>query len=46
VDAGQVNATHANGMLEISMPAPRLAAPKKIEIQVDGQAPARKQIKA
>jgi HSP20 family protein len=46
VDAGQVNARYANGMLEISMPAPRLAAPKKIEIQLDGQAPARKQIKA
>ena len=46
VDAGQVNATYANGMLEIRMPAPQLAAPKKIEIQLDGQAPARKQITA
>jgi HSP20 family protein len=46
VDAGQVSAKYANGMLEISMPAPQLAAPKKIEIEVDGQAPARKQIKA
>ena len=46
VDAGQVNAKYANGMLEISMPAPQLAVPKKIEIQLDGQAPARKQIKA
>ena len=46
VDAGQVNAKWANGMLEISMPAPQLAASKKIEIQLDGQAPARKQIKA
>jgi HSP20 family protein len=46
VDAGQVNATYANGILEISMPAPQLAAPKKIEIQLDGQAAVRKQIKA
>jgi HSP20 family protein len=46
VDAGQVSAKYANGMLEISMPAPQLAAPKKIEIEVDGQAAARKQIKA
>ena len=46
VDAGQVNAKWANGMLEISMPAPQLAAPKRIEIQLDDQAPARKQIKA
>jgi HSP20 family protein len=45
-DAAQVQATHVNGMLEITMPAPRLAAPKKIEIQLDGQAPARKQITA
>jgi HSP20 family protein len=46
VDAGQVDAKYANGMLEIRMPAPQLAAPKKIEIQLDGQASARKQIKA
>jgi HSP20 family molecular chaperone IbpA len=46
VDAGQVNAKYANGMLDISMPAPQLAAPKKIEVQLEGQAPARKQIKA
>jgi HSP20 family protein len=46
VDAGQVSAKYANGMLEIRMPAPQLAEPKRIEIQVDGQAPARKQIKA
>jgi HSP20 family protein len=45
-DAAQVNARHANGMLEISMPAPQLAPPKKIEIQLDGQAAGRKQIKA
>jgi HSP20 family protein len=46
VDPAQVKAKYANGMLEISMPAPQLAAPKKIEIQLDGQASARKQIKA
>jgi HSP20 family molecular chaperone IbpA len=46
VDAAQVNAKYANGMLEISMPAPELAASKKIEIQLDGQAAGRKQIKA
>lgn len=45
-DAAQVQATYVNGMLEITMPAPQLAAPKKIEIQLDGQAPARKQITA
>jgi len=28
------------------MPAPQLSAPKKIAIEVDGQATARKQIKA
>jgi hypothetical protein len=33
-------------MLGITMPAPQLAAPKKIEIQLDGQAPARMQITA
>jgi HSP20 family protein len=46
VDAGQVDAKYVNGMLEIRIPAPQLAAPKKIEIQLDGQASARKQIKA
>jgi HSP20 family protein len=46
VDAAQVNAKYANGMLEISMPAPELAASKKIESQLDGQAAGQKQIKA
>jgi HSP20 family protein len=46
VDAGQVHAKYVNGMLEISMPAPQVTAPKKIEIQLDGQAAGRKQIKA
>jgi HSP20 family protein len=45
-DAAQVQATYVNGMLEITTPAPQLAAPKKIEIQLDGQAPARKQMTA
>jgi hypothetical protein len=35
-----------NGMLEITIPAPQLAAPKKIDMQLDGQAPVRKQITA
>ena len=46
VDAGQVKAKYGHGMLEIRMPAPLQAAPKKIEIQVDGEASERKQIKA
>jgi HSP20 family protein len=46
VDAGEVDAKYANGMLEISMPAPKLAARKEIKIQLDGQAAGRKQIKA
>jgi HSP20 family protein len=46
VDASKVSAKYANGMLEISMPAPQLAAPRKVEIQTEGQAPERKQIRA
>jgi HSP20 family protein len=46
VDAAQVHAKYVNGMLEIRMPAPQLAGAKKIEIQLDDQAPERKQIKA
>jgi hypothetical protein len=39
VDAAQVNAKYANGMLEISMPAPELAASKKIEISWTARRP-------
>ncbi|MGH7268368.1 MAG: Hsp20/alpha crystallin family protein [Candidatus Rokuibacteriota bacterium] len=33
VDAGQVEAKHANGMLEVRVPAPRAATPRMIEIK-------------
>lgn len=46
IDATQVQATYVNGMLEITTPAAQLAAPKKIEIQLDSQAPAWKRITA
>jgi len=45
VDASKVTAKYANGMLEITMPAPLAVSPKKVEIQVEGQA-APKAIKA
>jgi HSP20 family protein len=37
VDPAGVTAKYTNGMLEISIPAPVAAAPKKVEIQVEGQ---------
>jgi HSP20 family protein len=46
IDATQVQATYVNGMLEITTPAAQLAAPKKIEIQLDSQAPAWRRITA
>jgi HSP20 family protein len=33
VDAGQVEATYANGMLEVRVPAPRAATPRMIEVK-------------
>jgi HSP20 family protein len=33
IDAAQVEAKHANGMLEVSVPAPRAATPRMIEIK-------------
>jgi HSP20 family protein len=33
VDAGQVEAKYANGMLEVRVPAPRAATPKTIEVK-------------
>jgi HSP20 family protein len=33
VDASQVEAKHANGMLELRVPAPRAATPRMIEIK-------------
>jgi hypothetical protein len=41
-----LQAKHVNGMLEITMPAPQSASPKKLAIQLDGQAPAREQTTA
>jgi HSP20 family protein len=32
VDATEVKATHANGMLEVRVPAPRVATPRMIEV--------------
>jgi HSP20 family protein len=46
VDPAEVNARYSHGMLEISVPAQQLATPKKIEIELDGQASGRKQITA
>ena len=34
VDAAHVEAKYVNGMLEVRVPAPRAATPKKIEIKV------------
>ena len=33
VDAAQVEATYANGMLEVRVPAPRAAVPRMIEVK-------------
>ena len=35
VDAAEVKAKHANGMLEVSVPAPRAAKPRMIEVTAD-----------
>jgi HSP20 family protein len=37
VDPAGVTAKFVNGMLEITIPAPVAAAPKKVEIEVEGQ---------
>jgi HSP20 family protein len=37
VDPAGVTAKYTNGMLEISIPAPVAASPKKVEIEVEGQ---------
>jgi HSP20 family protein len=36
VDPAGVTAKHANGMLEISIPAPVAPAPRKVEIEIEG----------
>jgi HSP20 family protein len=44
VDPARVTAKYANGMLEVTMPAQVAVAPKKVEIQIDGQPDAQKAI--
>lgn len=46
VDPGKVRATWANGMLEVSMPAPLAISPRKVEIQIEGGASPAKPIRA
>lgn len=47
IDAGLVKATFANGMLDLTIPAPVAVVPKKVEIQVEnGAAGEAKSIKA
>ncbi len=36
VDVTQVEAKYTNGMLEVTVPAPLAATPRKVEIQIDG----------
>jgi HSP20 family protein len=36
VDAGKVQAKFSNGMLDLTMPAPVSVAPKRVEIQIEG----------
>jgi HSP20 family protein len=35
VDAGKIQASYSNGMLELKVPSPQAAAPKTIEIKVE-----------
>jgi HSP20 family protein len=46
VDPAKVTARYANGMLEVTMPAPMATGPKKIDIAVDGSAPTAPAMKA
>lgn len=46
IDASKVHARFANGMLELTMPAPLAVAPKRIAIDVESPADAAKAIKA
>jgi HSP20 family protein len=45
VDADKIHATYANGMLELTVPAPHAVTPKTIEIKVEGT-PGSKAVKA
>ena len=40
IDPGRVEAKFANGMLDLTMPAPVSVVPKKVEIQIEGGAKA------
>jgi HSP20 family protein len=46
VDVSKVSAKYANGMLEVTMPTPRSAAPKRVDIQIEGGQGHPKEIKA
>jgi HSP20 family protein len=46
VDPSRVTARYANGMLEITMPVPTAAGPKKVDIKIDGQPEGARAIKA
>ena len=46
VDPGKVRATFANGMLDLTVPAPVAVAPKRVEIQIEGAGDSSKAIKA
>jgi HSP20 family protein len=46
VDPAKVTAKYSNGMLEITVPAPLSVAPKKVDIQIEGQPAGQKSIKA
>jgi HSP20 family protein len=46
IDAGKVQAKFANGMLDVTLPAPVTVAPKKVEIQIEGGADKPKAVKA
>ena len=46
IDPGKVQARFANGMLDLTVPAPVAVAPRKVEIQIEGPADTGKAIKA
>jgi HSP20 family protein len=46
VDPAKVTARYANGMLEITMPAPMAVGPKKVDIKIEGQPEGARAIKA
>jgi HSP20 family protein len=46
IDPGKVQAKFANGMLDLTLPAPVAVVPKKVEIQIEGAADQAKAVKA